>query len=482
MMGDRRKNVLDDEHIGRLLAKLTIPAFMGMFVMTLYNVVDTIFVGKFIGTPEEGALAIGGLSIVFPIQMLSMGIGQMMGMGGASLISRLIGADNVPRAEHALGNAFSGTVILSAIAMVVGLSNPDYWLRLMGASDTILPYSHDYFTIILYGMFFMTFSMSMNTLIRAEGNARVPMIGMIIGAGLNIVFDAIFIIPLKMGVAGAALATVIAQLISSIYFLSYHFSGRSFLKIHTRNLIIQWGIMKDILAIGISALAMVVAGSIASIFVNRLLVSYGGDLHIAAFGIIHRIMMFALMPGMVIGQGLQPILGFNYGARRFDRALKAIRIGVTYATTISVVAFFILYFSPEPFIRIFTDDAGLVSVGVYAAKRVFAVMPIIGMMMVGQVIFQAIGKVIQAIVTSLARSAIFLLPTVLIFPRFWGIDGIWAAFPITDVLTLVLTLGLMIPLLLDFRRRSKQQYFDMRNPDSVKNIPLKDFSPRTPGE
>ena len=165
MMGDRRQNVMDSEHIGRLLVKLTLPAFMGMFVMTLYNVADTIFVGRFVGTPEEGALAIGGLSIVFPVQMLSMGIGQMMGMGGASLISRLIGANNIPRAEHALGNAFSGTIILSAIVMVVGLSNPDFWLRLMGASDTILPYAHDYFTIILYGMFFMTFAMSMNTLI-----------------------------------------------------------------------------------------------------------------------------------------------------------------------------------------------------------------------------------------------------------------------------------------------------------------------------
>jgi putative MATE family efflux protein len=471
MMGDRRQNVLDSEHIGRLLVKLTLPAFMGMFVMTLYNVADTIFVGRFIGTPEEGALAIGGLSIVFPVQMLSMGIGQMMGMGGASLISRLIGADNIPRAEHALGNAFSGTIILSAIVMVIGLSNPDFWLRLMGASDTILPYAHDYFTVILYGMFFMTFAMSMNTLIRAEGNARVPMIGMIIGAGLNIILDTIFIIPLKMGVQGAALATVIAQLVSSIYFLSYHFSGKSFLKIHSRNLIIQWQIMKDIMAIGISALAMVLTGSIASIFVNRLLVFYGGDLHIAAFGIIHRIMMFALMPGMVIGQGLQPILGFNYGAKRFDRALKTIKIAVTYATIISTLAFFILYFYPEPFLRIFTDDVGLIDVSVYAAKRVFAVMPIIGLMMVGQVIFQAIGKVIQAIVSSLARSAIFLLPTVLIFPHFWGIDGVWVAFPITDVLTLLLTVGLMIPILLDFKRKSQEPYYNRGKPDLKQNIP-----------
>jgi len=328
---NQRMNLLDDDRIGRLLLKLTLPAFFGMFVMTLYNVVDTIFIGQYVGP-----LGIAGLSIVFPIQMLSMGIGQMMGMGGASLISRLIGGNNIPRAEHALGNAFSGTIILSAIVMIVGLSAPDFWLRLMGASDTILPYAKDYFTIILYGMFFMTFAMSMNTLIRAEGNARVPMIGMIIGAGSNIVLDAIFIISLEMGVQGAALATVIAQFISTLYFLSYHLTGKSFLKLHARNLIIRWHIMKDILAIGISALAMVVAGSIASIFVNRLLVFYGGDLHIAAFGVLHRIMMFALMPGMVIGQGLQPILGFNYGAGRYDRALKTIRIAVIYLSLIHI--------------------------------------------------------------------------------------------------------------------------------------------------
>jgi len=450
-MQQQNHNVLDDNRIGRLLFKLTLPAFLGMFVMTLYNVVDTIFIGHYVGP-----LGIAGLSIVFPIQMLSMGIGQMMGMGGASLISRLIGANNIPRAEHALGNAFSGTIILAALVMIVGLSNVDFWLRLMGASDTILPYSRDYMTIILYGMFFMTFSMSMNTLIRAEGNARVPMIGMIIGAGSNIVLDAIFIIPLEMGVQGAALATVIAQLISSVYFLTYHLTGRSFLKLHSRNLIIRWHIMKDILAIGVAALAMVVAGSIASIFVNRLLVAYGGDFHVGAFGVLHRIMMFALMPGIVIGQGLQPILGFNYGARRYDRVLRTIRIAITYASACSMLAFFVLYFYPEPFLRVFTNDLRLIEISVYAAKRLFLILPLIGFMMVGSIIFQAIGKVIQSIITSLARSAFFLLPSVLILPRIWGIDGVWLAFPITDVLTLILVVSLLIPQLNNFRRKSKQ--------------------------
>jgi len=457
-MDNRKRNVLDDDRIGRLLVQLTLPAFLGMFVMTLYNVVDTIFIGQYVGT-----LGIAGLSIVFPVQMMSMGIGQMMGMGGASLISRLIGADNIPRAEHALGNAFSGTIILSAIIMVVGLSNPDFWLRLMGSSDTILPYARDYFTIIMFGMFFQTFAMSMNTLIRAEGNAKVPMIGMMIGAGANIILDAIFIIPLDMGVQGAALATVIAQFISTLYFLSYHFTGKSFLKIHSRNLMIEWHIMKDILAIGMASFAMTVAGTFASVLVNRTVITFGGDVAIGAFGVLHRIMMFALMPGMVIGQGLQPILGFNYGAKRFDRALKIIRIAVTYSSGISIIAFLVLYFAPEPFLRIFTSDAELIAVSVYAAKRIFFVMPVIGFMMVGSIIFMSIGKVIQSILTSLARSVIFLLPLILILPRYWEIDGVWLSFPISDVFTFLLTLALLIPLLTEFRRRSKEHYYNGRN-------------------
>jgi putative MATE family efflux protein len=462
MMDDRTKNVLDSEHIGRLLVKLTVPAFLGMFVMTLYNVVDTIFIGQYVGP-----LGIAGLSIAFPLQMFSMGIGQMMGMGGASLISRLIGANNIPRAEHALGNAFSGTVLLSALVMIIGLSNVDFWARLMGASDATLPYATGYMRIILFGMIVQTYSMSMNTLIRAEGNARVPMIGMIVGAGLNIILDAVFIIPMEMGVEGAALATVIAHIVSTIYFLSYHISGKSYLKLIPRNLIIQWQIMKDILSIGISALAMTIANSVGAIFINRLLVSYGGDIHISAFGVLNRIMMFAVMPGIVIGQGLQPILGFNYGAGRYKRALKVIRISVTFASVVSSVVFIALYFFPEPFLRIFTADAALIDVSIYASKRIFLVMPMMGLMMVGQLIFQSIGKVIQAIITSLAKSALFLLPTVLIFPHFWGVGGVWLAFPVTDVLTLLLTMGLMIPVLRDFIRKSRSPL-----PEPVKfNLP-----------
>jgi putative MATE family efflux protein len=451
-MNNRETNVLDDDRIGRLLLKLSLPAFMGMFVMALYNVVDTIFIGHYVGP-----LGIAALSIVFPIQMLTMGIGMMMGMGGASLISRLIGAANTPRAERALGNALTFTLIIAAVLMIAGLLNRDLWLRLMGASETILPYARDYMTIILSGTFFRAFAMAQNFLIRATGNARVPMIGMSMGAGLNIALDAIFIIPLGMGVKGAALATLIAQLITSLYFLRYYLSGKSFLKVHLQNLVIKWDILKSILAIGISSFARTAAQSLAVIFVNRTLLAFGGDLAISSYGLIQRIMIFALMPSIVIGQGMQPILGFNYGAKRYDRALKVTKISIITATSYSIIAFFALYFAPELFIRIFTTDSELIVLTAYAARHIFFAVYLIGFIIVGSIVFQAIGKAPQAFVTAVARPALFLLPLVFILPNYWQLDGAWLAFPITDALTSILVLVLLIPEMKMFRRSQTNQ-------------------------
>jgi putative MATE family efflux protein len=447
MAGDRGRSILDDERIGRLLIKLTIPAFFGMFVMTLYNVVDTIFIGHYVGP-----IGIAGLSIVFPIQMLAMGMGQMTGMGGASLISRLIGEGKTERAELALGNSVSATFILSLVVLIVGLSNPDYWLRLMGSSDSILPYAKEYMVIILFGMMFMTLGMAFNGLARSEGNANVAMVGVIIGAGLNIVLDAIFIIPLEMGIRGAAWATVIAQLISVLYFARYYLSGKSHLKFHTRNLIPNFGILKPIFAIGVASLAMTLAGSLSAILINRVLGEYGGDYAISTFGILNRILMFAIMPGMVIGQGLQPILGYNYGAGRYKLALKAIKIALVYATCLCFIAFILLYFFPEIFIRIFSSDADLIEMASHAARRTFIAIYIIGVAFIGQLIFQSLGKAVKAFITSLARPALFMIPMIMILPRFWGVDGVWLAFPFTDGLTVILTVILLIPEIREFQR------------------------------
>jgi putative MATE family efflux protein len=439
--------VLDDDRIGRLLLKLSAPAFLGMLVITLYNVVDTIFIGHFVGS-----LGIAGLSIVFPLQMFSMGLGQMTGMGGASPISRLLGAGDIQRAERVLGNAIAATLIISIILLVAGLVAPDFWLRALGASDTILPYARDYMVIILMGIAFPTFAMTLSSLIIAEGNASFAMRGMIIGGVSNIILVAIFIIPLKMGIRGAATATVIAQFLSVMYLLSYYFTGRNFLKIRPKNLLIEWGLLRTILAIGVSSLARTLAGSISQVVINRMLIVYGGDLAVSTIGILHRIVMFAMMPGIVIGQGLQPILGFNYGAKRPDRALRVIKIAMIAATTCSVIVFFVVYFFPQPIIRIFTSDNELISLSIYAVKHVFIAIYVVGFMMVGSTIFQAIGKATQSFITAIARPALFVIPLIFILPQFWQLDGIWYSFPIADALTALLTLLLLIPQIMQLRR------------------------------
>jgi len=278
---------------------------------------------------------------------------------------------------------------------------------------------------------------------------------MIIGAVLNIILDAIFIIPLGMGVKGAALATVIAQLISVMYFMGYYyFTGRSFLKIHKRNLVIKLDILKAIFAIGIASFAMTIAGSLSAVFVNRTLVAYGGDYAVSAYGVVNRLAMFTMMPAIVIAQGLQPILGFNYGAGRYDRVLKVIKIAITASTCISIAAFLVLYFTPEPLVRIFTNDNELIALGSYAATRIFLVVYLIGFMMVGSLVFQSIGKATQSFITSISRGALFLIPLILLLPRFLQLEGVWLAFPISDGLTFILTLALFVPQLREFKNMS----------------------------
>ena len=450
-MKDEKKNILDDDRIGHLLFKLSLPAFVGMFVMTLYNVVDTVFIGRFVGP-----LGIAGLSIVFPIQMLAMGIGHMMGIGGGSLISIQIGASKIDRAERTLGNATTGIIVISLILTILGLTKTDYILKMMGASETILPYARDYLIVILLGLMFQSFGMALSALIRAEGNTRVPMAGMLMGAVLNIILDAVFIIPFKMGIKGAALATVISQMITFVYFMHYYFSGKSFLRFFLKNLIIEWSILRSILAIGVSGFVMAVAGSVSALFVNRLCLLYGGDIAVSAFGIINRIVMFALIPGIVISQGLQPIVGYNYGAGHYGRILKAIAMATVTATAFCIMAFIGLYFFPRIFIVVFTDDPELIATTIHAIKRVFAAAYLIGFIIIGSTVFQSIGKAAQAFVTSTARAILFFIPLIFILPRFWQLEGLWIAFPCADVLAFFLTLALFIRQMRIFRLKGIQ--------------------------
>jgi Na+-driven multidrug efflux pump len=331
----------------------------------------------------------------------------------------------------------------------------------------------DYMTFILVGMIFQTFSMASNGLITSEGNARVAMTGMIIGAGSNIALDALFIISLDMGIKGAAIATTIAHLISAIYFISYWLRGKSYLRLHLNNFIFELEIIKDIMFIGVSALARTLAGSLSAIFVNRALVEYGGDYAISTFGILNRVMMFAMMPGMVVGHGLQPILGYNFGAKRYNLALKGIKIAVTVSTSWCIIAFFLLYFVPSPFIQVFSNDSQLISMASSAAQHIFLVLYLMGVVFTGSMVFVAIGKAKEAFITSITQRALFLVPLVFILPPVLGIDGVWLSFPISDGLSFVLTLALLVPVWRRFRRWGDQSQ------EYVKISQVRDLSTET---
>jgi len=437
-MENQHHSVLDDDRVGKLLLKLSLPAFLGFFVMVLYNVVDTIFIGRYVGS-----LGIAGLSIVFPVQMLIMGVGHMIGIGSASVISRALGAGNRQKAERTLGNAITFSIIISIVITAVCLANSDSLLKLIGASDAVLPYASEYLGIILAGTVVRIFIMVLNSTVRAEGNAKVPMMGMIIGGVINIGLDALFVIVLGMGIKGAAFASVIGQAISMVYLLRYYYSGKNNLNLSSENLHVEKNIAREIFAIGVASFAQISATSISAIFVNRVLGAYGGDTAISAYGIINRVVMFALMPGIVIGQGLQPILGFNYGARRYDRALKSIKIASIAATVCAITAFAVLHFFPEPIIKIFTTDIALIELGSHAAKYVFLAIYLLGITMVGSLVFQSVGKAKRSLVTALARP-LALIPLIFTLPKLWQMDGVWLSFPIADAVAFGLVLTLLV--------------------------------------
>lgn len=449
-MQNHRVTALAVEGIGRLLWKLSVPAGVGMLVMALYNVVDTIFIGRVVGS-----LGIAGLSVVFPVQMIVMGVGQMIGLGGASLVSRSLGSGDMGRAERTLGNAVLLICVLGGAIILVGLLGSTFWVRLFGASDSVLPYAQSYFDIILLGVLFQVFAMSANGLVRAEGNARVPMISMVVGATLNIALDAVFIVGLRLGVAGAATATVIAQAVSATYLAWYYLSRRSSVSIAVGNLAPDRSVLREILAIGISSFVRTTAASLVIVFVNRSLVAYGGDIALAAYGVLHRMVMLVMMPVISVAQGLQPILGFSYGSRRYDRALRAVEISTVAATVVSAMAFLILYFFPAPIIRIFTTDSVLIAAGSHGSRLMFFVMYLVGFQVVGSTVFQAIGKALPAFVTAVSRNILFFLPAIFVLPRFFGLDGVWASFPVADAFSFVLTFFLLVPQIRQFRRAAR---------------------------
>lgn len=453
------KSILDTDGIGKLLFKLAVPAFFGMLVMATYNIVDTIFIGRYIGS-----LGIAGLSIVFPFQMLAQGFGMMAGIGGASLVSRALGARDIAKSERALGNAILIGSVFGIIMSVVILVHMDFWLGLAGASESILPYAREYMEVVISFAILLTLVMTFHSVVVAEGNAKIPMLAMICGAIMNIILDAVFIITFNMGIRGAAIATMISNGASLVCFVWYYFSGRSPLKIRLKNFVPDYKIMKQIVVVGVSGLAMTLSNSFSAIFLNNLLVLHGGDMAVSTFGLINRAMVFIFMPCMVIGQGMQPILGFNYGARQYDRVFKALKISLSWATGIATIGFGVFYFFPGQIMGIFTTEQDLIAQTVYASKRMFLGIYLLGFISVASIMFQALGKGIQSFIASVARPALILIPTLYVLTSVWQLDGIWYTFPLTDALTALVILLLLIPLIRDLQRKRNSEGRNMEAP------------------
>lgn len=427
---------LGEERISKLLINLSVPATIGMMVNALYNLVDTIFVGRGVG-----ALAIGGLTIAFPIQMVIMAFAQMIGIGAASAISRSLGAKDIEKADYVAGNSFLLIVILSSIITAIGLIFTEPMLRLFGSTDTILPYAKDYITIILWGSIFFSFAMSSNNLIRAEGNAKVAMATMLIGAILNIILDPIFIFVFKMGVKGAALATVISKFVSFIYVLTYLYSGKSSLKVKLHHLKPKMHIIIEILTVGFASFARHVTGSVVAIVVNNSLRFFGGDMALIIVGILHRVTMFVFMPLFGVVQGMQPIVGFNYGAKKLDRVKETLKLSLITTTVIATFGWLLVQLFPFAIISVFTRDAEIIEKGSTIMRIVISVIPVIGIQIVGAALFQSLGKAVPSLILALLRQVLLFIPLVIILPRVFslGLLGIWIAYPAADILSVALT-------------------------------------------
>lgn len=429
-----RAQHLGEEKVGKLLLKFSIPAIIGMLVNGLYNIVDRIFVGRGVGS-----LALSGIAISFPITLAIMAFGMLIGIGATSVISIRLGQQKREEAERIVGNAFILLLGISLTITLLGYLFMDPLLVGLGASPDVLPYAKQYISVLLGGAVFQSIGFGMNNFIRAEGNPKIAMYTMILGAVLNTILNPIFIFGMHLGVAGSALATVIAQFVTSVWVMYYFLGNRALLKLRIQNFKLEWLLVKDMLAIGISPFSMQLVGSFVTVFLNKSLASYGGDIPIAALGIITSIAMLIFMPIFGIGQGAQPILGYNYGARNYDRVKQTLKLSVIGATVVMSLGFLMVELFPRALMSLFSTDPELIRIGANGMQIYLMMLPLIGFQVTVVGYFQATGQPRKSLFLSLSRQLLFLVPMIWILPRFLGLKGVWLASPVADLASAVVT-------------------------------------------
>ncbi len=444
---------LGTERIRKLLMQYAVPAVVAMTASSLYNMVDSIFIGHGVGP-----LAISGLALTFPLMNLAAAFGSLVGVGAATLISMRLGQRDYATAQRVLGNVVMLNLLLGVGFGLVALLFLDPILYFFGASDATIGYAREYMTVILLGNVITHMYLGLNSVLRASGHPRKAMYATINTVIINTILDPIFIYGFGWGIRGAAIATVLAQIISLVWQFRL-LSDRSEL-IHFRRGIyrLRRRIVRDVLAIGMSPFLMNLTACFIVILINKGLKTYGGDLMIGAYGIVNRLAFVFVMIVMGVNQGMQPIAGYNFGAQQYDRVLRVLKLTIVCAVGITTAGFLVGEFAPRLAVSLFTSDEELIRLSVEGMRIVFVFFPIIGFQMVATNFFQSIGMAGKAIFMSLSRQLLFLMPGLIFLPRFFEVStpwdgswGVWCAMPLSDFLATVVAFFMLTHQLRKFR-------------------------------
>lgn len=438
-------HLLGTAPIGKLLVQQAVPASIGILVMSLNMIVDTIFVGRWIGP-----LAISAITVVIPITFFIGAIGLSIGIGGSSVLSRALGAGNREKALRVFGNQITLTFFTTAIIALLGLVFQNQLIQFFGADNSFKSLALTYYRIVLYGIVMLALCMMGNNVIRAEGKPKFAMYAMLLPAIGNIFMDWLLIKVFNLGMEGAAWATFISYAIC-LAFITWFFLFKSELKLRLNSFLLKGNIVKEINALSLVTLSRQGTIALLTLLLNNILITYGDALDVASYGIISRMLMFALFPVIGVNQGFMPIAGYNYGAKKMKRVKESITISIKYSGIIALFIFLLIMLFPSAIVSLFvgssesldtltqTNNQEILARTPQALRWVFAATPIIVFQLIGASYFQAIGKALPALLLNLAKQGFFLIPLILIIPRYYGVLGVWISFPIADVLSTIVT-------------------------------------------
>lgn len=441
---------LGTENVGKLLKQYAMPAIVAMVAASLYNMVDSIFIGQGVGP-----MAIAGLAVTFPLMNLSTAFGTLVGVGAATLISMLLGQKNYYMANRVLGNVVMLNVAIGVVVTILGLVFLDPILYFFGASEVTISYAREYMVIILAGNIITHLYHGLNGVVRASGQPRKAMAATLLAVGLNTVLDPIFIFGFRMGIQGAAIATLLAQVVSLVW-ITRILSDKEYVLHFSREIFhFDIKIARRSLSIGMAPFLMNVASCFVVILINRQLQTHGGDMAIGAYGIINRIVFLFVMLILGFTQGMQPIAGYNYGAKQYDRVKLVLKMTIICATISTTIGFLIGELIPGTLVSLFTRDETLRAMAAHALRIDVALFPVVGFQIVVSNFFQCIGYVNKAIFLSLSRQLIFLIPFLIIFPGFWGTDGVWWSMPASDLIASVIAFLMISRLMKTFGQEER---------------------------